>query len=261
MAENTIITLTSPEGATLNTSGTYCEGDIEVVPKLQSKTATTGEIVTADDGYAGLKTNPANMFSGPSWTNETYTPTKDLKNIFNASNMYNNCHVTGSLEEIHQRCGVILDLSMSVGFNGCFAYSKISGVGEVNCARDGFDVSANTMFANAKNLTRIAKLIVGKRTQYSNTFLGCIALTDLTVEGEIVGSYFDVSWSPLSKASLTSVVNALSSTTTGLTVTLRLDAVKKAFETSEGANDGDASDEWLQLIATKPNWTINTIDS
>ena len=27
-------------------------------------------------------------------------------------------------------------------------------------------------------------------------------------------------------------------------------------KTSEGANDGNTSEEWLNLIATKPNWTI-----
>ena len=214
MAENTIITLTSPEGATLNTAGTYCEGNIEVVPKLQSKTATMGEIVTADDGYVGLESvdtnpvfeagkkawmdsyidargaeNPAYMFSGACWTNETYTPTKDLKNIYNANDMYKACCVTGSLEEIHLRCGVILDLSMSVSFNSCFAYSNISGVGEVSCARDGFDVTTNTMFAYAKNLTRIAKLIVGKRTRYIFQWHEYTLLYGFSVGSSVCGGY------------------------------------------------------------------------
>lgn len=89
----------------------------------------------------------------------------------------------------------------------------------------------------------------------------CRTLTNLTIEGTIGQNGFNASWAPLSKASLTSVVNALSSTTTGLTVTVRASAVKKAFETSEGANDGMSSEEWLTLVATKPNWTINAIDS
>jgi hypothetical protein len=60
---------------------------------------------------------------------------------------------------------------------------------------------------------------------------------------------------------LTNIVNALSTTTTGLFVTLRKDAVNKAFETSEGAMDGSTSDEWLALAATKANWTISLINS
>lgn len=46
--------LTSPNGGTLNTAGTYCDSDIEIIPKLQSKTVTENGTVTADDGFAGL---------------------------------------------------------------------------------------------------------------------------------------------------------------------------------------------------------------
>ena len=46
--------LTSPNGGTLNTAGTYCDTDIEIIPKLQDKTVTESGTVTADEGYAGL---------------------------------------------------------------------------------------------------------------------------------------------------------------------------------------------------------------
>lgn len=52
------------------------------------------------------------------------------------------------------------------------------------------------------------------------------------------------------------IINGLNSEVTGQTLTLRLAAVKKAFETSEGANDGDTSETWNALVASKPNWTI-----
>jgi hypothetical protein len=46
--------LISPNGGTLNTAGTYCDGDIEIIPKLQDKTVTENGTVTADEGFAGL---------------------------------------------------------------------------------------------------------------------------------------------------------------------------------------------------------------
>lgn len=46
--------LTSPNGGTLNTAGTYCDSDIEIIPKLQSKTVTENGTVIADEGFAGL---------------------------------------------------------------------------------------------------------------------------------------------------------------------------------------------------------------
>ena len=81
-------------------------------------------------------------------------------------------------------------------------------------------------------------------------------------EGSVIAAgNLNLSYCRQSKESLASVINALSYTTTGLTVTLRLAAVNTAFETSAGAADGSTSEEWLALAATKPNWTINLINS
>ena len=63
----------------------------------------------------------------------------------------------------------------------------------------------------------------------------------------------------LTKQSFINIVNVLSANTSGLTITLPLNRIKKVFETSSGANDGNTNEEWLNLIATKPNWTINLI--
>lgn len=63
-------------------------------------------------------------------------------------------------------------------------------------------------------------------------------------------------WLALDKTNTTSVINALSATTTGQTLTLNLSAVNAAFETSSGAKDGSTSTEFAALIATKTNWTI-----
>lgn len=106
-----------------------------------------------------------------------------------------------------------------------------------------------------------------KCTSYSNAFYHnknenwCTDVVRFAEGSVIAAGNLNLSHCNQSKVSLASVINALSSATTGLTVTLRLDAVKKAFETAEGANDGNTSDEWTALAATKPNWTINLINS
>lgn len=63
-------------------------------------------------------------------------------------------------------------------------------------------------------------------------------------------------WLALDKTNTTSVINALSATTTGQTLTLNLSAVNTAFETASGAKDGSTSTEFAALVATKTNWTI-----
>jgi hypothetical protein len=63
-------------------------------------------------------------------------------------------------------------------------------------------------------------------------------LTHCIFQGEIAIA-LDLHWSTLlDKESILSFVNALSTTKSGLTTTLSLTAVNKAFETSEGVNDG-----------------------
>lgn len=94
-------------------------------------------------------------------------------------------------------------------------------------------------------------------TNYTNAFYYCNRLTDLTfTQGSVIAAAVDLKNSPLNKASIESVMAALSDTTTGLTATFKATAVNTAFETSGGAADGSTSEEWLALVASKENWTI-----
>lgn len=119
------------------------------------------------------------------------------------------------------------------------------------------------LFTSSRNVNTIRKIILegSGSNKFDSWFDKCTSLVNLTIEGTIGGNGLNLSWSPLSKASLISVINALSATTTGLTVTLRLAAVNTAFETAQGSADGSSSEEWLNLIATKSNWTISLINS
>lgn len=90
-----------------------------------------------------------------------------------------------------------------------------------------------------------------------NCFYGCESLEKLIISGVISVNGFDVSWSSkLTKDSLISIINALSSTTEGLTVTLSLSAINKAFETSPGLLNGSESYEWSELHTSKDNWNV-----
>ena len=189
------------------------------------------------------------------------------------------------------------------------------------------DISGNgdayRTFYNCVYLKTIPKLTVSATVNFSETFYNCKALQNITIEGTI-GNSFNIKWSPLTKASIESVVNALSDTATGKTVTFKKSAVEAAFpwfcaysttwdtevgtdaydwdgviwtmgigdyveigeyvfisfaDTNvivqktgdrffEGINEGDWSliaygadlkDEWGDLVASKPNWTISLV--
>ena len=117
-------------------------------------------------------------------------------------------------------------------------------------------------YYNNRN-TLVAKLKysdTSNGTNFSNMFYSCSALTNLTIAGSINTSGMNLkSATKLSKASITSVVNALSASASGKSITFSKTAIDSAFETSSGAADGSPSDEWLNLIATKSNWTISLI--
>lgn len=224
--------------------------------------AETGRKAWMDAYLEGaLSNNDAKrLFCTKGWTVATFRPTKNLRAFYSASQMFYDCAIQGDVAQILEECGVTFDFSQCSSNEQAFAYTGITRLGVINFTRPYAGIHRDT-FKESKSLHTIDKFCVNEMWSYSNTFYYCFALENLTMEGIIGQNGFNVSWSPLSKASLTSIVNALSATTTGLTVTLRLDAVNKAFETSEGAMDGSTSDEWLALAATKSNWTISLINS
>jgi hypothetical protein len=113
--------------------------------------------------------------------------------------------------------------------------------------------AANTFF-QCNQLKKIRKFIVDENTTFRQAFNFCSSLEELNIEGVIGQNGFDVHWSTkLNKASITSIVNALSTTTSGLSITLSLTAVNNAFE------GGSTGAEWLALAGTRSNWTINLV--
>lgn len=110
------------------------------------------------------------------------------------------------------------------------------------------------MFRRNANLETIRSLIVSESTVFAaNTFQGATCLVNITIVGVIGQNGLDLKDSTLlSKVSIISIVNALSTTTSGLSITLSKTAVESAFSST-------TADEWTALIATKSNWTITLV--
>lgn len=129
-------------------------------------------------------------------------------------------------------------------FNSCSYLEEIEDIGLV----PEFDYSST--FGQCSKLHTIAKIRVDENTKFSNTFNGCTVLQNITIDGTIGQNRFNVQWSTkLSADSLKSIIQALSSTTTGLTITLPTTA-----QANYEAVYGEGS--WSTLTATRSNWTI-----
>ncbi len=106
---------------------------------------------------------------------------------------------------------------------------------------------------NCSSLHTIAVVRSDENTRWTNAFLGCASLVNLTINGIIGTNGFNVSSSPaLSKTSIESIINALSTTTSSQTVSFSRTAITNAFGSVDNA-------EWAALVATKPNWTISLV--
>lgn len=112
-------------------------------------------------------------------------------------------------------------------------------------------MTLSATFNGCTNLKKCMHINCDMVYDFTNAFNNCTSLEELPLTGVIIRGGLNLQWSTkLNKESITSVINCLSSGTSGLTVTLSLTAVNNAFE---GGRDGT---EWQTLIATKPNWTI-----
>ena len=198
----------------------------------------------------GNKTAYNSAFFGSSWNDTTFKPKYDLKPI-KANKMFSLCGVT-DLEKILNKCGVVLDFSNSTDVMECFSRSDITVLPELSITLN--DTTA--MFYSSKVET-IRKFTATENVTFNSTFSGCSKLKNITFGGTIANSISFDQATTLSKASILSIFTVLSDTSTNLKLTLNKSAVSTAFETSNGTADGSESEEWLNLVATKPNWTIS----
>lgn len=138
------------------------------------------------------------------------------------------------------------DITATSGAAACFATSSITDT-KVPITT----TSMNQIFQNATQL-KIVRMITlyNFDGNFTNAFQNCSALESITFGSEIANGGMNLQWSKnLSHDSIVNIVGCLSTTTSGLSVTLSKTAVNAAFTT----------EEWTALEQTRPNWTISLV--
>lgn len=126
------------------------------------------------------------------------------------------------------------------------------------------DTSAATLCSMAFSRLKALEAIEGTPLDFSaasaigGAFAQCTSLREVRFKGWIKKSV-DIKDCPLSKASILNIFSCLYPEESGMTFTLKKEAVDKAFETSPGAADGSTSAEWLALVAEHSNCTISLV--
>ena len=210
----------------------------------------------------GTTVNGACLFAGAAWNNATFKPKYDI--LPNTCYMiFRGCEITDIVESVKKQ-GVVLDFSQATSFQYAFMEAKLTHVGELYLTHQNFTKAihhTSSLFSYSQKLHTIDKMIVnneGTTLISSDAFNQTIALKNITFEG-VIGCSVNFQHSPLTKASISNIIEHLSTTATGQTLTLKLSAVNTAFETSSGAADGSTSAEFAALVATKTNWTITMV--
>ena len=192
-------------------------------------------------------------FAGRYWSDLTFKPKYDLKLQYNCQRCFTNTRIT-DLKKCIDDAGVTFSTKYMTTGQLLFYYSlqltRVPTLDLSDCTASEYTTEG--IFQQCLELVDIEKIIIseGTKFKYSNSFLNCHSLENLVIEGTLGTTGLNLQWSTkLSQASITSIINALSTTTSGLTVTLSQTAVNTAFTTAE----------WDALVVTKSNWTITLV--
>ena len=213
----------------------------------------------------GKRTSYAYAFAGYGWSLENFKPKYDMKPTVGAKYMFATMpNMEGiDLEQLFEDLGVSLDTSAITSVDGFDYFIQYASPSVIPTISTVSTTKIRNMFFHASKLVTIRKLILRDdgSQEFTTPFPNCKNLENLVIEGTIGQKGFDISGSPkLSKASITSIINALSSTTRGLSISLSKEAVNTAF----GINVDDTTtypsgSEYYTLRHSKDNWTINYI--
>lgn len=205
----------------------------------------------------GKRTGYSYAFTGVGWTDDLFKPKYDIE-AQAATGMF---QVAKGLVDV---VGCLEKAGVTLNTDKCTIYVNFANSATGITRFPPFNMSKATgrnvqnMFGYCYALKELQLYNCVKETDWYNAFLRTDSLTDLEMTGEI-GYSISFQHSPLSKASIINVLSILSADVTGQTATFKKSAVDAAFETSEGAADGSESDEWAELMAQCPTWTIATV--
>lgn len=193
----------------------------------------------------GNMTYYAYAFAGVGWTQSVFKPKYNIEPVTPTS-MFSSSRI---VDIRPQTIGVDVDFSKCTSFYYLCSNSTIKYIGVVDCS-SASPASLSYIFSSAKELVSVEKVIMPEMDSAGfadKSFENAVKLEHIRIEGVIHRST-SLRWSPLlSKASMESMINALSDTAEGQTITFSQAAKNNAFTDSE----------WAELIGTKPNWTFS----
>ncbi len=187
------------------------------------------------------------------WHEDIFIPKYDIKPI-EAAYMFRGFANEIDMVEHLKKIGRTLDFSNCRSFNNFMLWSMIKRMGVID-TRTPNDIS----FSYAYRLQTIDLLIIKDDGSTSLNFQGCDSLKDISIQG-VIGKNTNMQWCPLTKDSIINVVNALSKTTSKLTITFKKTAINNAFGIDvDDVTTYPEGSEFYNLRNSKSNWTFSYV--
>ena len=206
----------------------------------------------------GTRTNYNSAFWGEKWTDELFKPHVVIKPTNFNSGFYGSKIENSAYTDL-------LDFSNCTTLSAAFYMSSVKKLKVID-ARNTTGVGMGNIFAMCSKLESIDEFypssVSSNKPSFSSTFVGCSALTKIIFKSEISQNGLNLQYATkLSRESIESIINNLSNTTSGLSITLSKTAVDKAcaeMELSDSYNSTNSA-WWAWLTGRKSNWTISLL--
>ena len=193
----------------------------------------------------GNRADYEKAFCGWMGAQDIFKPKYDIKPTGRVNDMFRGFRTYISLSNVCQEQGIVMDFSKVTEFTNFLYNTAIYQVGVIDCSST---TTLGSAFNNASSLNTIEKLIVHEGiTSYTSCFENSNLLKNITIEGVIAGTNFNISrHNNLTFDSLVSIILALkdySGTSTTKTVTLGATNLAKLTDSEKA-------------IATQKGWTL-----
>ena len=197
----------------------------------------------------GNRTLYENAFSGKGWTDNNFKPKYDiiLEGQYSCNGTFRQSKIT-DIKGILERQGITIDFSQATYATNTFQNSSVKRLPVINLDSC---IKMQSTFHTCGYLEEVEISNLLADCTFSYDFQRCGSLTKLILTNSTIGQNgFNVQWSTtLSADSLKSIIAALSTSTTGLTITLPTTA-QANYEAVYGTGSGET------LTASRSNWTI-----
>lgn len=210
----------------------------------------------------GSRNSYVACFGGDNWNNGLLNPKYPITPTANGSYLFYSNSMGGDLVEYFDSIGKVLDLTNVGNANSTFQYSQFTRIGKIYHNESNW---YSTFYGCSKLVTidEVGNSDENGNTKFAtSTFTGCSALINITIRGKITGNTDLKDSKQLSEASITNIINHLSDTVSGKTLTLSKTAVDNAFAYDLGGGDmrpGSTNGYWMELVDSKPNWQISLV--